>query len=187
VTIGNFRDDRPFFIQVIAKPEPANRHCFNVAAKNILSAGVGIMVKTAATDLDVGNPFRIGSLHEVPSGEEVPADEIAGRTFEELAAHCFDQELEVAAEQSAAGQVRDYIAQAQALQCVVKSGSVLVEPRIPESARQQLDFPRAFFVWKVGNCDLPGTHRNDAGVGVERAGYETANRWCKEDELFHHG
>jgi len=53
VTVGDLRDDRPFFIEVVAKPEPAKRHRFNVAAKNILSVGVGIMVKTAATDLDV--------------------------------------------------------------------------------------------------------------------------------------
>ncbi len=135
MTIGDLRCDRPFFIEVIAKPEPANRHRFNVAAKNILSVGVGIMVKTAATHLDVGHPFRIGTLHEVPADEKVPADKIGGWTFEELAAHSFHQELEVAAEQSAAGQVRDHIAQAQALQRVVKSGPIVaVEPRIPERA-----------------------------------------------------
>ena len=91
--------------------------------------------------------------------------------------------------ESAAGQVRDHITQAQALQRVVKSGPIVaVEPRIPERARQQLDFPRAFFVWKVGNCDLPGgTHPDDARVGVERADCDTANRWRKEDKLFHHG
>ena len=31
VTIGDLRCDRPFFIEVIAKPDPANRHRFNVA------------------------------------------------------------------------------------------------------------------------------------------------------------
>ena len=175
VTIGDLRCDRPFFIEVIAKPEPANRHRFNVAAKNILSVGVGIMVKTAATHLDVGHPFRIGTLHEVPADEKVPADKIGGWTFEELAAHSFHQELEVAAEQSAAGQVRDHIAQAQALQSVVKSGPIVaVEPRIPERARQELDFPSTFFVWKAGNCDLPGGAGRDDRVRAELMGTEKA-------------
>jgi hypothetical protein len=31
VTIGDLRCDRPFFIEVIAKPDPADRHRFNVA------------------------------------------------------------------------------------------------------------------------------------------------------------
>lgn len=41
VTIGDLRYDRPFCIEVIAKPEPGNRHRFNVAEQDSLSFKCG--------------------------------------------------------------------------------------------------------------------------------------------------